>query len=102
MLYFLKKIKKNTWIYHYFTLVYQKPQSYEVWFLRYRARQTEFFVILGHFLPFYPAPPNNLENRNFEKMNGASGDVIILHICTKNHDYMRYTDIFLRYGVQQT
>ena len=33
--------------------VYQKPQSYEVQFLRYGVRQN-FFVILGHFLPFYP------------------------------------------------
>ena len=40
--------------------------------------ETEFFVILGHFLPFYPH--NNPESQNFEKMNKASGDVIILHI----------------------
>ena len=33
--------------------VYQKPQSYEVQFLRYGVRQN-FFVILGYFLPFYP------------------------------------------------
>ena len=34
-------------------------------------RQTEFFVILGHFLPFYhphPSPyPNDPENQHFEK-----------------------------------
>ena len=30
---------------------------YDVWFLRYRVRQTEFFAILGHFLPFYHLPP---------------------------------------------
>ena len=28
-------------------------------------RQTDFFVILGHFLPFYPS--KNLENHNLEK-----------------------------------
>ena len=44
--------KKNCWRYHHFTHVYQKPQLYEMWFLRYRVRQTEFFVILGYFLPF--------------------------------------------------
>ena len=27
--------------------------------------QQNFFVILGHFLPFYP---NNPKNQNFEKM----------------------------------
>ena len=49
----LKK-KKKCWRYHHFTNVHQKPQPYEVWFLRYRVRQTEFFVFLAHFLPFYP------------------------------------------------
>ena len=45
--------KQKCWRYH-FTHLHQNPQSYEVWFLRYGVRQTEFFVILGHFLPFYP------------------------------------------------
>ena len=82
--------KKICWRYHHFTHVYQKPQSYEVQFLRFRVRQTEFFVILCHFSPFYPPPPRSLENQNFEKMEQASGDVIILHISTKNHDHMIY------------
>ena len=25
---------------------------YDIWFLRYEVQQTEFFVILDHFLPF--------------------------------------------------
>ena len=37
-------------------------------FLRHRAQQTEFLVILGHFLPFYPTLHNNLKNQNFEKV----------------------------------
>ena len=49
--------------------MYQKPQPYEVWFLRYRLRGTKFFIVLCHFLPFYP--PNNTESQNFEK-NGKS------------------------------
>ena len=65
-----------------------KIQSYEVWLLRYGARQTEFFVILGHFLHFYTT--NNSENQNFEKMKKASGDVINLHMCTKNYDLKMY------------
>ena len=44
---------KKTWRYC-FTHVYHKWQSYDVWFLRYGAQETEFFVIWGHFLPFYP------------------------------------------------
>ena len=70
-----EKMKKNCWRYH-FTHVHQKPQSQ---FLRSRVRQTEFFVILGHFFPF--SPSNNQQNQNFEKMKKASGDVIILHMC---------------------
>ena len=56
----------NCWRYHHFTEVFQKPQSYEVWFLIYGVKQTKVFVILGHFLSF--CPPSNLENQNFEKM----------------------------------
>ena len=53
--------------------------------LRYEAWQTEFFVILGHFLHFYPT--NNPKNQNFENLK-KSLDIIIFHKCTKNHDYM--------------
>ena len=57
---------KNNWRYYHFTQVRHKWQSYDVWFLRYEAWRTEFFVILDQFLPFYPH--NNLENQNFEKL----------------------------------
>ena len=50
--------------------------------------RTEFFVILDHFLPFYP--PNNLKNQNFEKMKETLGDIIILHKCTINNIHMMY------------
>ena len=43
---------KNCWRYH-FTHVYQKPQSYEVLFLRW-GRQ--IFVLLCHFCTFTPPP----------------------------------------------
>ena len=61
----------------------------------YGAQQTEFFLILDHFLPFYtpspnhPPPPrqsNNPENQNFEKMKKTTGDIIILHRSIKNYD----------------
>ena len=70
------------------TKVYRKSRSCDVWFLRYEARQTEFFVILGHFLPLYPT--NNPKNQNFEKLKKAPEDIIILHKCIKNHDHMLY------------
>ena len=51
--------EKNISGYHHFTQVNCKWQSYDVWFLRYGARQTEFFVILDYFLPFYkPTTPH--------------------------------------------
>ena len=45
----LKKASRD-----HFTHVYQKSQSYDLCFLRYGARQTEFFLIFDHFLTFYP------------------------------------------------
>ena len=49
------KNEKNIWRYYHFTNVYQKWQSYDVWFLRYGVQQTEVFVILEHFLSFLPS-----------------------------------------------
>ena len=75
----------NIIILHRFTI---KWQLYDVWFLRYWARQTAFFVILDHFLRFYLL--NNPKNQNFEKMKKAPGDTIILHMCTINDNHMMY------------
>ena len=65
-----------------------KNQSYDVRFLRYGVRQTKIFVILGHFLHFYP--PNNTKNQNFENMKTPPGDIIPLHMCTINKNHMMY------------
>ena len=35
-----EKMEKRIWRYHYFTLVYHKGKPYDVWFLRYGAKQT--------------------------------------------------------------
>ena len=80
------KNEKNTWRYYHFTNVYHKWQSYDMWFFIYGVQQTDFFVILHRFLPFYP--PNNPKNQNFEKLKKAPGDTIILQKCTKNHGHM--------------
>ena len=74
---FEKQWKKNNWRYYHFKLVYHKWWSYDVWILRYGAQQTEFFIVLGYFLPFYPS--NSWENQNFEKMKKMPRDNIILH-----------------------
>ena len=64
-----------------------KNQLYDLRFPRYRVRQTEFFVILGHVLPFYPI--TNRQNQNFEKMKNMHGD-IILHMCTIHDSHIMY------------
>ena len=51
-----------------------------------RARQ--FFVILGHFLLFYPTI--DPRNENLEKMYKNPGDIILLHMCNINEDHMMY------------
>ena len=47
-------------------------------------------VILDHFLPFYPPPPNNQKNQNLKKMKRSPGDIIILHKCTINDNHVMY------------
>ena len=61
-------------------------KSYDVQFLRHRLRQTEFFVILDHFLPFYPS--NDPKNQNFVKMKKTPGNIITLHMYTINEDHI--------------
>ena len=82
------KIEKNIWRYYNFTYLHHKWQSYDVWFLRYEAWRTEFFIILDWFLPFYL--PNNPKNQNFEELKKTPGDVIILQMCTINGNQMMY------------
>ena len=68
--------------------MHHKWQSYDVWFLRYGAQQTECFVILDHFLPFYPLM--DPQNQNFRKMNNTPEDIIILQMCTINDSHKMY------------
>ena len=46
------KNEKRCWRYHPFTHVYQKPQSYEVWFLSYGVKPTKIFSFWAIFHPF--------------------------------------------------
>ena len=76
------KMKK----YHHFTRV-PKITIYDVRFLRYGVRQTEFFVIMGHLLPFYHPHlhlPNDPENQNFEKKNLTNAWIYYPFIHTWN------------------
>ena len=46
------------------------------------------FVILDHFLPFYP--PNNLKNQNIETIKKTLGDIIIWNMCNVSDNHMMY------------
>ena len=51
-------------------------------------------VIILHFGPFFAlSPPNSPKNQNFEKVKKTPGDIIILHMCTKNYDQMMYNSL---------
>ena len=73
MLYFLKNNEKHLEISSFYTCL---PKNLEL-------------VVLGHFLPFYPT--KNPKNQSFEKMKIIAGDIIILEMCTKNHNHMMYS-----------
>ena len=60
----------------------------DLWFLRYGALQTEFFVIMDCFLPFYD--PMDPKNQNFEKMKKRPGDIIILYMFIINYSHTMY------------
>ena len=81
-------MRKTCWGIHHFTQVYQKPQSYEIQFLRYEVRQF-FLSFWTNFCPLCPLPLT-AQKTNFEHFKNASGDVIILNLCNKKHDQMMY------------
>ena len=72
-----------------FTVAYPKWQSYDVWLLRYGVQQTEFFVILDYFLPFYLLKTQGKFFLKKKKTTTTPGDVI-LHMCTINENHMMH------------
>ena len=85
-----KKCKKNTWRHHYFTPLYQISQWYDLQFLRYIVWKTD----IGNYRSFIALlrPPPSLNTRKSEFWRNEqkiAGDIIILHICTKNHNHLR-------------
>ena len=88
---FWKNEEKNTWTCYHFTHVYHKWRSYDVWFLRHGALRTDFFFFSFWAIFSSFTPPNNLKDQNFLKMKKTTGDIIILHMCTKNYDNMMYS-----------
>ena len=85
------KNEKSCWRYHQ-NDVYQKSQSYDVRFLRYGVRKAEFYVILGHFLPFQPT--DIPENQNFKIEKNTWRYYHFTHVY---HKWQSYDVEFLRY-----
>ena len=83
-----EKIKKNTCRYHYFTPVCQKFWLYDLQFLRYEAWQTEIDNFGSFFFPFTALKTKKI--KILKKLKNIAGDIIILQMCTKNHDHMMY------------
>ena len=81
------KYQEKTGRYYHFTNVYHKRQSYDVLFLRYGLQRTESFAFFA-LLP--PPPPNNTKNQQFQKMKKKPGNIIILHMWTKNDNHVIY------------
>ena len=46
------------------------------------------FFILGYFLAFYPLTAQKIK---IKKKKETPGDIIILHMYTKNYDHMMYS-----------
>ena len=87
------KLKKNTWRYYHYTHVYHKWQSYDVWFLRYQAQQTEFFVILEHFFCLF-TPLTTQKIKILKKWKNPWGYYYFTYVY---HKWQSYNVWFLRY-----
>ena len=50
-------------------------------------------VILSHFFAFLPTPPTALKTKKIKilkKQQKTARDIIILQLCTKNHNHTMY------------
>ena len=92
------KNEKNTWRYYHFTYVYQKWQSYDVWFLRYWVRLMEFFCYLGPF--FALLPPKQTEKSKFWKKEKTTWRYY--HFKQLYHKRQSYGVWFLTYEAWRT
>ena len=78
------KNDKNAWRYDHFThcMLYCSWDMTRDW--------CSFFFFLGYFLSFYTLHSPKNQNR-LKKNKKTPGDIIFLHICTKNYDHLIYS-----------
>ena len=70
------------------TILCMYTKSQNIWGAVPEIQSKTIFCHSGQFFPLYPF--NNPQNQIVEKMKEASGEVIILHMCTKNQGYVMY------------
>ena len=75
--------------------VYYKWRSYDIWFLKYKVRQTEIFVLLGHFLPF-----RHLTTQKIKILKLKKNTWRYYHFTHLHRKWQSYDVWFLRYGAQ--
>ena len=88
MLHLKKKIKKNTWRYHFTPCTKNLDMISSSWDIKCNRLK---LVILGQFLPFTPPPPTRclkLQKSKFLKNEKNCWWYHHLNMCTKNHNHM--------------
>ena len=50
-----------------------------------------YFSFWAIFFVLPKSPKNQSKNQNLKKTKKTPGDIIILHMCTKNYDQMMYS-----------
>ena len=85
------KLKKNTWSY-YFTYMCTKnydQMMYSFWDMVQDICDC-YFSFWAIFCPFTSLTAQKIKIKN-KKLEKLPGDIIILHMCTKNYDQMMYS-----------
>ena len=79
------KNEKNAWRHHHFTLVYQKSWQHATLVLWDRCNF--HFSFWATFCPFTLLTARKIKIKK-KKKKKIPGDIIILHMCTKNYDHI--------------
>ena len=95
----LKRFKKRSRYYH-FKHEYSKLQPYDIWFLRHRAQQTEFFITLDNFLPIYPLKTQKVKiskkwKKHLEISSFYTSAPKIMVICYTVPEIWHMTDVIV-------
>ena len=77
----VKKVSGDIILLHMCT-INEDHMMYSSWDIRHDGQS------FWHFGPF--DPPSNPKNLNFEKLKNIPGDIITLHLCTTDGNYMMY------------